>query len=408
MIHVNTEADLRAALLDGGDITVDTALDLATPLEITQPGTRVHGGRYRATDAPAWLILAGDAELRGAHLAGNLDTDPGVMHAQRLVHAIGTQGEPLDSVRIVDCVARDTRGDAVRLEWCRDSRVTGLDAARIHYAGVMILSGDHVRVEDCTIADVRNPGEGTDCYGIAVTDIVNTDAARSRDCAVIGNSIRVCDWEGIDTHGGDGLTIVGNTITGSPRGIALVSGNASRITVPTRITVTGNSISTRGMRRPEREGIYLGGIPNNPATATIVANTVTGYTTPMRWADYIGRGDTVVGLNNRPMFDWTPLDQTDADFGPNATYPIQYCVDGDVVWLRGGAVRKAGRTGTLLGRVNAHARPGQLTWVSFVRGTNPAADEGTITVYPTGELRLNYPTGTDGYTVPGSGAWRTA
>jgi hypothetical protein len=405
---VATEAHLRAALLNGGDITVSADLALTAPLEVTVPGTRVRGGRYHVESGPAWLVHTSDTALAGMRLQGGRDTTPTIDHTQRLIHAIGSEGAPLHDITISDCRVRDTRGDAVRLEWVQDSTVERLHARGINYGGVMVLSGTRVDVAACVITDAPLSEGVVNVYGIAFTDGTNTESGRSRDCRAIGNTVSFIDWEGIDTHGGDGIQVVGNTVVACPRGVALVVGNSSRVTVPRRCTVTGNSITATGMRQPQREGVYLGGLPGNGASATITGNRVDGYTRPFQWADYVDRAGTNVADNNHPMVPWSRLDMTGSAFTLNGSYPLEFMVDGDEGRMRGGVVRKAGNNGTLVGKLtSAHAFPSVVTWVAHVKGTNASADDATLTVYPDGEVRLNYPSGTDGYTIPGVATWRT-
>lgn len=411
MTTVSSEPDLRAALLDGGDITADevAVADLTAPLELTVPGTRVRGGRYRAVSGPAWVGEVSEVELAGMRIEGGRRCDPVYDPAQKLVHLVGTEAAPLHDVVVRDCRIGESRGDAVWLEWCVDSQVRGLIARGLLYSGVMVISGERVAVSGCTIADAPLSPGVDNTYGIAFTDLANTEQARSRDCSAVGNTVAQIDWEGIDTHGGDGILIAANTVLGCPRGIALVTGNGTRTTtVPTRCTVNGNSVTARGMRVPAREGLIFGGLPDIGASATITGNRIDGYQRPFFWGDYIDRAASNVADNNVPMIDWTALDQSDADYGVNSTHPLRYMVDGDVGHLTGGWIRKSGRTGNLLGRLGTpHAWPPTLTWIALAKGSNPAAVEGTIIVYPTGEMRLAYATGLDQYTLPGTGTWRT-
>ncbi|UVS81857.1 right-handed parallel beta-helix repeat-containing protein [Actinokineospora sp. UTMC 2448] len=409
MTAVATEADLRAALLDGGDITAAVALDLTAPLEITVPGTRVHGGRYHAESGPVWLGSVPDIELSGMHLHGGRDTTPSHDQAQRLIHIIGSQASPLPGVVVRDCRIRESRGDAVRLEWCVDSQVHGVTARGLLYAGVMVISGERVTVAGCTIVDAPLSPGVVNTYGVAVTDYDNTEQARSRDCAVIGNTVFQVDWEGIDTHGGDGVLVAGNTVQGCPRGVALVVGNATRTTVPTRCTVTGNSITARGMRVAPREGVLLGGLPGKGASATITGNRIDGYQRPYLWGEYIDRAETIVAGNSQPMIPWCRLDMTASDFVLNTTYPLEIMIDGDTGYMRGGVIRKGGAgSGTYVGRLPVHGWPSALTWVSHTKGSSANASNARMTIYPDGRVYLLYPDGADGFTLPGIGTWRTA
>ncbi|MGW5052861.1 right-handed parallel beta-helix repeat-containing protein [Actinokineospora sp. NPDC004072] len=382
MTTVTTEADLRAALLDGGDIVADLAVELAEPLVVGVAGTRVRGGRYRVASGPAWVGGVGGVELAELWVEGG-GLAAGFEKGQRLVHLAGSQEAPLAGVVVRDCRLGESRGDAIRLEWCVDSQVRGVVVRGVLYAGVMVLSGDRVAVQGCTIADAPLTPGVVNTYGVAFTDSGNTEAARSRDCSVVGTVVRQVDWEGIDTHGGDGILVSGNTVVGCPRGVALVVGNETRTTVPTRCVVTGNSISARGMRVAPREGLVIGGLPGRDASAVITGNRIDGYRTPFRWGAHIG--EIAVAGNNHPMIPWSRLDMTGSDFAPG----LEYLVDGGEGRLRGQLVRVG--LGDYVGRIPSPVgRPAVATRVS-----------DTLTAFPDGSVRVSEPDSPDT-----GGTWR--
>lgn len=210
---VSTEADLRAALLDGGTITVDPSvvLDLAAPLQVAVAGTRVHGGRYRAATGPAFQVAADDVVLDGLDVEGGRADTPALDLTQRLIHAVGQPGQPLRRVVVRDCTIRQSRGDAIRLEWCVDPLVRGCHIDGVTYGGVMVLSGLRALVAYCHVADGPLSDGVSNTYGIAFTDGTNDEAGRSRDCAAIGNVVRGFGWKGLDTHSGDGTVFADNT-----------------------------------------------------------------------------------------------------------------------------------------------------------------------------------------------------
>ncbi|UVS81784.1 right-handed parallel beta-helix repeat-containing protein [Actinokineospora sp. UTMC 2448] len=385
MTTVTTEADLRAALRDGGDITADLAVELSEPLELGVAGTRVRGGRYRVDSGPAWVGWVSEVELAGMWVGGGRRGSPVYDKAQRLIHLVGTEAARLAGVVVRDCRIGESRGDAVRLEWCVDSQVRGVVARGLLYAGVMVISGERVVVEGCTVTDAPLSPGVVNTYGIAVTDYANTEQARSRDCAVVGNTVSLIDWEGIDTHGGDGILVAGNTVQGCPRGVALVVGNETRTTAPTRCTVTGNSISARGMRVAQREGIVLGGLPRRAASAVVSGNRIDGYRRPYLWGDYIG--EIVVSGNNHPMIPWSGLDLTGSDFSEDPRDPLRYMVDGGEARLRGAVVGE----GSHVGRIpSPHGRPLVATRVS-----------DTLVVFPDGAVRVS-----EEDVLPVVGTWR--
>lgn len=401
---VTTESELRAALDCGGDVHVagTTPIILSRAVEITRPIT-LNGGHLIATAGPAVVISSSDVTLDRVRITGGgLDTYDS---AQRLIRVDGTQNTPLERICLSGCRISDSRGSAIWMTWCRDSLVTDCVIHRVRYAGVMVISGRRITVSHCSVVDAPLVDPVVNTYGIAVTDMDNTTAARSRDCAIIGNTVHAVDWEGIDTHGGDGVTVADNTVTACPRGIALVVGNDTRVTAPQRCTVSGNTVDGRDARRPLREGVGLFGIPYTPAGATITGNTITGYTTPFR-TNYIDRGATYIGGNNVPLVDWTPI-TLDGDYHANSTYPPQYRIDGNTVWLRGAVIPNSSTQRTVIGRIpNAHAWPSTLSFIGYTQGSNPNAGNGMVAVDTDGEIRLWYRTGTDFYSYFLSGSYQ--
>jgi Right handed beta helix region len=401
---VRTQADLAAALLVGGTIEVDssTTITLTAQLNVTQP-TRITGGKFSVASGPAFYVTSSDVTIAGVTITGggtsSYDSN------QKLIYVKGTSSVPLSNICIRNCTLQSSRSDNVWLEWCSDSLVTANLIYTYLYSGVMVISGVRVSVTDNVIRDAPLSVGVVNNYGIAFTDLDNTSAARSRDCQAVGNMISYIDWEAIDTHGGSGISIVGNTIVACPRGIALVVGNASRLTAPTRCTVSGNSINGTGQRQVVREGIFLGGIAGVSADGTVSGNTVTNMS-PTFSLDFVDRAKTTFVGNNEYLVPWTNI-TLDGDYNANATYPPQYAVEGNTVMLRGAAIPKGSSTRTVIGHLpSAFAWPSTVTMVGYVKGSNAAAGNGMIGVDTDGTVSLYYFSGTDVFSYFLSGTYQ--
>jgi hypothetical protein len=384
---VNNEADLRAALANGGEIHVDSSavVTLSQTLEVTQP-TKLIGGKFVKSSGPAFHITSSNVEFDGVQIAGG-EVAAGYDDTQKLIYAQGTEAAPLGNLWLHECKLFGSRGDNIWLEWCRESNVTNNLIKRFLYSGIMVISGEGIIIQGNNVYDARMTGEVPNVYGIAVTDLDNTEAARSRDCTIIGNRVDQIDWEAIDTHGGDRITIVGNTVSRSPRGIALVTGNSTRLTAPTRCVVSGNNVDGAGTRRPIREGIWLGGIANVPADGVVTGNIVTNYPWTIG-TPYVDRSKTYIGGNNVPLVDWTPIEMD--EFNAHGTWPPEFKVDGNTTYLRGAGYPKSG-TSRIYGRIpNAHAWPSQLTMVGAVKGSDSGGSIGMFAAHPDGSIELFY------------------
>lgn len=397
---VRNQVELAAALAAGGDVVVDSSVTIAltSTQNITKP-TRLIGGTFTRSSGEAFRITSSNVEITGVTITGGAGASGGSRdESQKLVRIMGTSNNRLAGINIHDCTFLQSRSDCVWLEWTRGARVCGNSMRRFLYSGVMMLSATGARVSDNDIVDAPLTSGVVNVYGIALTDLDNTAAARSRECVVVGNRVDTIDWEGIDTHGGDGIAITGNVVTGCPRGIALVTGNTSRTVAPERCVVTGNRVDSLGLRQPLREGIILAGRAGASADAHITGNHVTGYGGSELFLDYYTRSYTYVGGNMPPLHNWTNI-TLDGDFDANTSFPPQYRVDGDVVHLRGGVIPKLGSARSTIGRIPAAAaRPSVLTFVGYAKGSNVNAGNGMIAVEPTGVITFYYVSGNDYYT----------
>lgn len=265
---------MRLALEAGGfvDLSRVPALRLTEPLGITRP-TVIIGGDLTALEGAAALeVTSSQVQIVGARIRGSATRgstrDPG----QILVHAHGCRQAPLREITVRGCSLSGSRSDAVRLEWCRESSVVGCTVDHVLYAGVMCLSCCQVLVADNEISDIPLTPGTVDGYGIAFSDAGNTEAARSRNCRAVRNTIRIVDREGIDTHGGLAIRITDNVIVGCARGIAVVSGNQTRRMSPQQCLVARNRIGAAGARTAPLEAVAFRGIegtrPPGPSGTT--------------------------------------------------------------------------------------------------------------------------------------------
>lgn len=390
---VTTQAGLATALAAGGDVYCDSAVTIAltSTQNITKP-TRLIGGRFTRTTGEAFRITSSNVEISGVTITGG---GTPYDESQKLIRAVGTSSNRLTGINIHDCVLRNSRGDNIWLDWTDGATVSRNSIRSFLYSGVMLISAVGARVSDNDIVDSPLTGSVVNVYGIALTDSDNTAAARSRECAVVGNRVSLIDWEGIDTHGGDGINITGNVIVGCPRGIALVGGNASRVMSPERCLVTGNRIDSLGLRRPIREGIILGGRSGASAEGYITGNHITGYNGNEIFLDWWNRAYTYVGGNMPALIPWTTLPLA-GTFRAGTLGTPQYMVDGNTVYLRGSIMRNASGKAAdvdITTALPAAARPSQWTMVAITRfsvGATSSTATAHIVANEAGLLRLVY------------------
>lgn len=389
---VTTEAELRAAVTAGGEVYVDTgtSITLTSPVDVTVP-VRIIGGTYSVPSGVGFHVTSSNVEFNRVRMGGGWSYAGGHDPGQKLIYVQGTATSKLENISIHDSFFSGSRADNVWLEWVKDSYVSDNIIKRYLYSGVMLISCDGVVVNGNNIWDSPLVGQ-LNCYGIAATDLDNTEAARSRNCLITGNRVHLVDWEGIDTHGGDGITVTGNTVTACPRGIALVTGNSTRVASPTRCVVSGNNVDGAGSRQTVREGIWLGGIANVPADGVVTGNIVTNFDKAFS-TPYVDRGKTFVGGNNVPFVDWTLIDMD--EFTAHGTWPPEFMIDGNTVTVRGAGYPKTG-TSKIYGTIpNVFAAPSELSMVGAVKGSDPNGSVGMFAVHPDRRVQLYYKNGTD-------------
>jgi hypothetical protein len=110
----------------------------------------------------------------------------------------------------------------VHLDNAHDVTLRSCDFGKASYCGVMGISSWNIRIEACTVHDIVNKRPDFNAYGIAASDYGSN---RSHDWAIVGNTIdNIPNWHGIDTHGGQRITIEDNVIHRTNRAIFITSG----------------------------------------------------------------------------------------------------------------------------------------------------------------------------------------
>ena len=408
---ISTLPELEAALAVGGDVVCDPTVTIDVTGGVTVGlRTRLLGGTFVCTSGPAITITSSNVEVSGVTITGGND---GVFDdTQRLIYALGTADDPLSCIDIHDCTLTNSAAHNIWVEWCEMSRIHHNTITHGLYSGVMVISGNGIGITDNDVSDfVIAPGQ-SNCYGIAVTDLANTSAARSQRVSIVGNRVALVDWEGIDTHGGQNIAVTGNIITGCHRSIALVVGNTTRTTAPTGCGVMGNIIDASAARVPADIGIFLSGAANLPATATIVGNHVTGYDgtgqQPIA-AGFYNRADTHIGGNSRPLVPWTPVPLA-TGFTGNTTFPPMYMVDGDTISFRGGFIPPSGGLAahpTISTPLPSAAWPEHRIFYAVTKGSSPTAGNGVLNIDVDGTLRVDYTSATDTFTYWLTGTYRS-
>lgn len=320
------------------------ALTLAKPVHIV-------GGTWQPlTTGTSIIVAAKDVTLDGMTFpgAGTLTN----VDAQRFITTAGTKTAPISNLTIRDCAFYGTQHSFMWLDWITHSRITGNTMDRFLYAGLMLISPLDVLVEGNTVENGHIIAPVVNCYPLCATDLTNVRGDHAQDVRFVGNYVANTLWNGIDSHGGEAIQVIGNTVRGCRTGIAITIGNSSRVVAPTRAVIVGNRVEADGLAAENIwRGIIIDGWPGNLADGTVQGNSVRGY--PDRRSISllnVDRTRTRCSGNTAPEEPWTDL-PLDPGWSP---YPApnqpQYKVEDDRVHFRGLATLNdtaAGRIGTI-------------------------------------------------------------
>ncbi len=205
----------------------------------------------------------------------------------------GSAAAMLTGIRVEDNEVARWGGNAIYLQWVRDFTVNRNQLHDLYYAGVLVGSGqsglieaNHIR----NVVGVHDDAVHTHAYGVAVSRANSSSLVtdpRSSDITISRNIIEdIPGWEGLDTHGGERISFVGNTIRRCKYGISVgPSANVAGVDTfaPLDVSVVDNLIESGTASGTASFGIAfhgaLGtvGAPTQKATGRIVGNTVRGY-----------------------------------------------------------------------------------------------------------------------------------
>jgi hypothetical protein len=292
---LRTDADARTLqdAIDGtpahGVLSVTRDWQTSVSVVVDHPMTiRFDGGALRTDrDVDLLLVRSGDVQLVDVVLRGS-----GAGHSGlgRGVHAAGTVDVPLAGVHVVGADIVGFPHDGVLFEHCSEFVVADSHIRDVGYAGVLLFSCVDGSVSRNVIERVTQPAPYTNSYGIEAVRATTSGldrAPRSARITVSDNHVSdVPNWEGIDTHGGEGISIVRNRVEGCRVGIALVPSKdeddpATTKYAPIACAVVDNVV-VRTFPGPGSGIVVRGagetiGPPAERATGLVLRNEVRGY-----------------------------------------------------------------------------------------------------------------------------------
>ena len=292
-----TLEDALAATNPGGTLEIRRAWGRTTALTIDKAASIVfRGGSITlASNTPCVTVTADDVELVDPKLIG-----PGSSSTSATNDAIfvpGTVANPIRGLRILRPDISQFRHAGVWMDNCIGAVIHNPNIRFVGYGGIVGLSCIDCHAVGGTIEDVTQPTGYPNSYGVAWSRRSNMtldESPHSDRCSVERMTVRrVLKWEGIDTHAGRNIRVVGNLVTDCLVGIAIVgcpdkapgsTTGEGDVWAAKNVEIIGNVVDAGSLSGGAAQaGIKVVGAPlesntiSEYATGVVVGNTIRGY-----------------------------------------------------------------------------------------------------------------------------------
>ncbi len=206
------------------------------------------------------------------------------------IYALGSAGSPIRHLTIRNVDIGSFGDDGIYAKYVANLIVSGSTIHDIVYAGVLVISGQAGQIQSNLIERIGVHGaaaNSNNAYGVALTD---QGGSPTSDIVVRSNTVEdVPTWHALDTHGGQRISFINNTVRRSSRAIFITISPSSRAT---DVTVSGNQLLTPVAYNLEAVTTY------DTVAVTITGNTITGWG-GAAIEDYQGRSSRLVVNHNR-------------------------------------------------------------------------------------------------------------
>ncbi len=261
---------------------------LTAPVEIARAMT-VRGGTLTASTT-AIVVRSSNVTISGMGIRGPGDD---VTNDHRAIDILGPSAASyLSNVSVTGNTISDWDGKGVFARFVDGFLIADNDISSINYAGIEGYSVRNGRITGNHVHDIVGTGNA---YGIVLTREYGSLAAfpRSSDVLVSRNLVEdVPHWEGLDTHGGQRIQFVNNTVRRTRNAVMVgdcpASPDGPPEFAPLDVTVSGNTIESGVTDGTRDVGIYFQGAnagsdvlgrSTERATGVISGNTITGHGT---------------------------------------------------------------------------------------------------------------------------------
>ena len=382
------------AAINAGSVCLPTGTYLVTTT-LSVPANRSilgnEGVRILYTGSGTALQLGGsNIEIQNLTLDGNRTGTTYVAGSNAITANAPSWAARYTNIRICRCTIANWDDNAIRMSYVENVDVTENNISRIGRAGVLLLSPRRSRVNENRISNIT-PGSGgvsplLNAYGITftrnATDNFTLDPLPN-DCEAVGNIVDgVPTWEGIDTHGGQNIRVVDNTVENCLIGIAVVPSDGPTLPANAQeCVIVNNNVEGSNVGGPVRgPGILLSPASISGGTAIghkIIGNILRNCGTdnpalvPSGAAVYVSQS-TGVQVSDNHLFDsrWSAIDLANIIVGAAVTNNQIV----NVAAVSGNATGVRATSATVLATVDGNVMSGPYTGVDVL--AVPSANYG--------------------------------
>ena len=231
-------------------------------------------------------------EVVGPQFATKVSTQKGIL-------ATGTDNDPaaptnLTDIKIINCKASNWGMYGINLTFVDGFEVRGCKVEDCEEGGIVGLSAVNGVIDGNYIDNITNSSAA---WGITMTRNTAGDFTRRplpRDIRITNNYVsNVTGWTGIDCHGGDRVSMIGNQVYDCFRGCTLaIFDNGTNIQASRDCKIIGNTMVNEGIATTAMgSGIVVSGSTSSFGNRnTVIGNTVKGF----------GDSDGTLGGTNTP------------------------------------------------------------------------------------------------------------